>query len=123
MESLEGEPAMAPAEPPGEELAEAEPAPLNVIEMQAEVPLHVPCPSGHTLEVTRDILGQEVLCPYCRKRFLPLWEKSLEYRREKAKQRMREENQLGRLWLTLAIVATIMVLGIVIAVIAIAIHH
>ena len=91
--------------------------------MQAEVPLHVPCPSGHTLEVTRDILGREVLCPYCRKRFLPLWEKSLEYRREKAKQRMREETQLGRLWLTLAIVATIMVLGIVIAVIAIAIHH
>ncbi len=67
---------------PGGELLEAEAAPLDVAEVQAEVPLHIPCPSGHVLEVTRDILDQEVMCPYCRKRFLPQWEKSLEYRRE-----------------------------------------
>ena len=95
---------------PAEGLLEAEAAPLDVAEVQAEVPLHIPCPAGHILEVTRDVLGKEVLCPFCRKRFLPLWERSLEYRRQKAQIRIREENQLGRVWLTMAIVAAVAVL-------------
>jgi hypothetical protein len=112
------EPALPPGHPPRDVLRQAAPAPLNVIEIQAAVPLHVPCPAGHTLEVTRDLLGKEVLCPYCRKRFLPVWEKSLEYRRQKAKERIREETQLGRMWLTGAIVAAIAVLALIITLIA-----
>jgi hypothetical protein len=108
--------AAADDQPPGG-LREAEAAPLDVNEIQTEVPLHIPCPSGHTLEVTRDVLGKEVMCPYCRKRFLPLWERSLEYRRQKAQIRVREENQLGRIWLSGAIVAAIVVLAAVIAMI------
>ena len=88
-----------------------------MVEVQAEVPLHIPCPSGHTLEVTRDVLGKEVMCPFCRKRFLPVWERSLEYLRQRAQIRVREENQLGRIWLSGAIVAAIVVLAALIALI------
>ncbi len=108
----------APADDqPADDLLEAEAAPLDVVEVQAEVPLHIPCPSGHTLEVTRDVLGKEVMCPFCRKRFLPVWERSLEYLRQRAQIRVREENQLGRIWLSGAIVAAIVVLAALIALI------
>jgi hypothetical protein len=62
-------------------------------------------------------LGKEVMCPFCRKQFLPLWERSVEYRRQRAQIRLRDENQLGRLWLSGAIVAAIVVLAALIVLI------
>ena len=59
-----------------------------------------------------------MLCPYCRKRFLPQREKSLEYRREQAQRQSREDDQLGRIWLSGAIVAAIVVVAALIALIA-----
>ena len=31
--------------------------------------LHIPCPNGHLLAVTRDMLDEEALCPFCDEQF------------------------------------------------------
>jgi DNA-directed RNA polymerase subunit RPC12/RpoP len=77
--------------------------------------IHVACPQGHELETPREMIGEEVICPYCDTQFRVRFEDSIEYRREKEEQRERRELQVGRTWMFWAIaVAVAVVLGLTI---------
>lgn len=75
--------------------------------------LHIPCPNGHELETPREMLGQDVLCPYCQAQFRLREKDSVEFKRKRAAERERKERQRSRAWFNWAIVALVLVvLGI-----------
>jgi DNA-directed RNA polymerase subunit RPC12/RpoP len=77
--------------------------------------LHIPCPKGHELEVPRDMLGQEVLCPHCNAQFLLKERDSVESKRRHEEEQARRDIRLGNAWLNWAIiVAVLVVLGLII---------
>ena len=77
--------------------------------------LHIPCPNGHELETPEEMLGQDVLCPFCGEQFNLRFKDSVEYKRERAAERERREIKTGNLWFNSAvIIAVIVVLGLAI---------
>lgn len=77
----------------------------------------IPCPNGHPLTTPYSTMGDEVLCPHCGEQFTLAYTDSLEYKRDvELKQAMRDA-QLGRKWLTWAIVAAVVVLALVLGLI------
>ncbi|MDO4550392.1 MAG: hypothetical protein Q4C96_03975 [Planctomycetia bacterium] len=72
--------------------------------------LHIPCPKGHIMEVPRDYLGEEVVCPQCGKEFILRYEKSLEYQKEKDLKETAEAARYAKNWLIWSIVMAICVL-------------
>lgn len=73
--------------------------------------LHIPCPDGHELETPPEMVGQDVLCPYCGVQFNLRYKDSVEYKRERAAELERKEQKAGKLWFQWAIIAAIVVLG------------
>lgn len=73
--------------------------------------VHVVCPSGHTLETPREMLGEDAMCPFCQVAFRLRWEDSLEYRKAKEEEMLRHEQRLGRAWLQWSIAIAVAVLG------------
>ena len=69
--------------------------------------LHIPCPNGHMLETADDILGKQVLCPYCNAQFELREEDSEEFKREQAEQRRLREEQINEQWVKYSIRAAI----------------
>jgi hypothetical protein len=72
--------------------------------------LHIPCPSGHPLEVLPEMLGKTAQCPICGKQFQLRHENSLEHRRRKTIEQQQEERKAGQLWLAWSIFAAVLVL-------------
>lgn len=73
--------------------------------------VHIDCPQGHELITPMDTMGQEVLCPHCGEQFHLRYEKTREY---KAKHFWKEEarqQKLGQKWLMWAVIAGVLVLG------------
>lgn len=75
--------------------------------------LHIPCPSGHILEVTRDMLGEEAICPQCQLEFVLRFEKSLEYQKEKEQRETLQAAKVAKAWLMWSIAAAVGVLILV----------
>lgn len=73
--------------------------------------LHIPCPAGHELETPPEMIGQDVLCPYCGVQFNLRYKDSLEYKAELAAERERKEHKAGKMWFQWAIIAAVVVLG------------
>jgi len=105
-----------PVAPPQSPSPPSEPA---TIQLEFEPPLHIRCPSGHTLETPHDMLGQEALCPFCNVRFRLRREDSLEYREELE----RREEEMGTKWMRAAIIAAIVVIGAIILLIGVTISR
>lgn len=77
--------------------------------------LHIPCPKGHELEVPRDMLGQEVLCPQCESQFQLRERDSVEFKRKRDEEQARRDLRVGNAWLNWAIIiAVLVVLGLII---------
>jgi hypothetical protein len=75
--------------------------------------LHIPCPNGHELETPREMLGQDVLCPYCQAQFRLREKDSVEHKRRRAEEQARRERRQSRAWFNWSIVALVLVvLGI-----------
>ncbi len=100
----EQQPAAA-SQPQPQKPAVEQPAPL----------LHIPCPNGHELEVPREMLDEDVLCPHCQAEFHLRERDSIEY---KHKRQLQEEQRLARmnkLWFGGAIaIAVVVVLFLVV---------
>jgi len=77
--------------------------------------MHIPCPSGHPLEIANEMLGKTAECPLCGKRFRLRYEDSLEFRRRKAKLQEKQDAKSGQIWLAWAILAAVVVLGLLVA--------
>lgn len=102
------EPEPAP-EPPPEPEPEPEPEPDP-----APSPLHIPCPNGHELEVTVDLLNQYVECPHCQAQFHLRERDSVEYKRKMAIQNEARWESRGNAWLNWAIIfAVVALLGLI----------
>jgi hypothetical protein len=92
----------------------AEPAPEPAPEKQEPRIVRIPCPQGHELQTPMDMIGQEVLCPFCSTQFHLKYENSVEFMEERAESERRREEQLNRTALKSAIIAAvIVVLGII----------
>lgn len=76
-----------------------------------EESLHIPCPRGHVLKVTRAMLGQRVVCPKCNEFFILSAEASVERRRELKRLRNEEDSRRARLWLARALWAAALVVA------------
>ena len=72
--------------------------------------LHIPCPAGHELETPPDMIGQDVLCPYCGVQFNLRYKDSTEYKVDLAAERERKEEKAGKMWFQWAIIAAVVVL-------------
>ncbi|MDO4584830.1 MAG: hypothetical protein Q4D62_12085 [Planctomycetia bacterium] len=71
--------------------------------------LHIPCPHGHLLEVPREMLGEDVMCPHCKAQYKLLLENSVEFRKEQLEKTALEEAKLAKQWLQWAIIASVLV--------------
>ena len=76
-------------------------------------PLHIPCPKGHVLEVPREILGEEVECPYCGEQFLLKRERSFEYINDRYKQETSSEAKVSKEWFTRAMIGVILAIALI----------
>ena len=73
--------------------------------------VHIPCPNGHELETPMEMIGLEVLCPYCKAKFKLRNQDSFEFKRQQAI----EDAKRSRLWFNIAVVtATAVVLGLLV---------
>ena len=77
--------------------------------------MHIPCPWGHPLEITSEMLGKTAECPLCGKRFRLRYEDSLEFRRRRAKLQEKQDAKSGQIWLAWAILAAVVILGLLVA--------
>lgn len=76
--------------------------------------LHIPCPSGHILDVPKEMLGEKAVCPFCRKQFTLKFEKSLEHRREVEKREERIVKKKGKAWFYWSVIALVVtVIGVI----------
>ena len=77
--------------------------------------LHIPCPNGHELETPDDMLGQQVLCPFCGAQFELRYKDSIENKRQKKQERDRRDRRVSERWFQWAIViAAIVLIGLVV---------
>lgn len=76
-------------------------------------PLHIPCPNGHVLEVSRDLLGEEAECPHCGEIFTLKRDNSLESINERYKKETKETTKISKQWFTFAIIVLVMFLGFI----------
>ncbi len=76
-------------------------------------PLHIPCPNGHVLEVSRDLLGEEAECPHCGEIFTLKRDNSLESINERYKRETKETTKISKQWFTFAIIVLVMFLGFI----------
>lgn len=107
-------PAPADPNPPVAPMESAAPTFAAPITPEPEL-LHIPCPKGHELEVPRDMLGQEVLCPHCSSQFLLKERDSIEAKRRRDEEQTRRDIRVGNAWLHWAIIiAVLVVLGLII---------
>jgi rubredoxin len=100
--------------------AAPEPVPTFIPLSAAQVELlHFRCPSGHVLETPRDMLEEDVMCPFCQAQFHLRYQDSIEYKQEKAAKIARRDAQLGRAWLHWAIaIAVVVVIGVIVLIAA-----
>ena len=113
----------APAEPagamgfPGEGQGAMEEVenPFQQEEEEGPKLLHIPCPKGHELETPEEMLGQDVLCPFCGEQFTLQLRDSVEYKREREMERDRRDRKAGKTWFNWAItMAVVVIIGVVV---------
>ena len=92
-------------DPDGPEVADV----VNpVIDAPPEL-LHIDCPNGHELEVPRDMLDQDALCPKCDVQFRLRETDSVEYQRKKKVEMETRERRVENAWLNWTIALGIIV--------------
>ena len=69
---------------------------------------HIPCPNGHLLEATIEMLGKAAMCPKCQAKFSLDRERSVEFQAAAVAKEARRESRLERRWLHWAIVALVL---------------
>ena len=73
--------------------------------------LHIACPNGHVLLVTRDLLHEEAICPHCNVSFELLERNSIEAKTRKAEQAERRAEKVERVFLYWGIAIAVLVIG------------
>jgi len=83
-------------------------------EMENKDELHIACPNGHVLVVTRDLLQEEAICPHCNAEFELLERNSVEAKQKRAIQAERRAEKTERVFLYWGIGVAVLVVGAII---------
>lgn len=76
--------------------------------------LHLECRCGQLLQATRDLMGQDLVCPNCGREFTARYDHTLEAEQEYEEKEERKIRKSAKLWLNWAIVfAVLAVFGII----------
>jgi len=73
--------------------------------------LHIACPNGHVLAVTRDLLHEEAICPHCNESFELLERNSVEAKTKRAEQAELRAEKSERVFLYWGVGIAVLVLG------------
>ncbi len=73
--------------------------------------LHIACPNGHVLAVTRDLLHEEAICPHCNESFELLERNSVEAKTKRVEQAERRAEKAERVFLYWGIAIAVLVVG------------
>ncbi len=83
-------------------------------EIENKDELHIPCPNGHVLAVTRDLLQEEAICPHCDAEFELVERNSIEAKQKRAEQADRRAEKAERVFLYWGIGVAVIVVGTII---------
>ncbi len=79
---------------------------------------HIPCPNGHALETTPEMLGKFAMCPQCQAKFKLDRRQSIEFLAAEEERLAKRETRLEKRWLNgtiIAVVLTVLLLGLLFA--------
>ncbi len=98
----------------GDESRDDSDAPNFDGEMENKDELHIACPNGHVLVVTRDLLQEEAICPHCNAEFELLERNSVEAKQKRAIQAERRAEKAELVFLYWGIGVAVLVVGAII---------
>ena len=85
--------------------------------------LHCLCPTGHSLDIDRSMLGQKAMCPYCQKTFVITLERTVEYINKKKRAEELEEKKMAKFWFQWAIVAIVLAVIFIVVMIVLSVSN
>ncbi|MBR0237443.1 MAG: hypothetical protein IJQ39_05090 [Thermoguttaceae bacterium] len=85
--------------------------------------LHCLCPTGHSLDIDRNMIGQKAMCPYCQKTFVITLERTVEYINKKRRSEELEDKKTAKLLFQWAIVAIVLAVIFIAVMIALTLSH
>lgn len=85
--------------------------------------LHCLCPTGHPLDIDRNMIGQKAMCPYCQKTFVITLERTVEYINKKKRAEELEDKKTAKLLFQWAIVAIVLAVIFIVVMIALTLSH
>lgn len=83
--------------------------------------LTIRCPNGHPLATPREMLNEEVICPFCGKQYVAREDRSDEYLRRQQELEELRDYKLGKNWLNFSIMLSVfLILGVLMLVFSLA---
>ena len=83
-------------------------AEINIADPDSNKILHCLCPSGHSLAIEREMIGQQAMCPYCQKTFEIRMDRTVEHITKKRREAEVAEKKMANLWFQWAIITAIL---------------
>ncbi len=96
---------------------------MNIGDPDKDDRLHCLCPTGHSLEIDRKMIGQKAMCPYCQKTFVITLERTVEYINKKKHAEELEDKKMAKFWFQWAIVAIVLAVIFIVVMIVLAMSH
>ena len=96
---------------------------MNIGDPDEDDRLHCLCPTGHSLEIDRKMIGQKAMCPYCQKTFVITLERTVEYINKKKHAEELEDKKMAKFWFQWAIVAIVLAVIFIVVMIALSVSH
>ena len=96
---------------------------MNIGDPDEDARLHCLCPTGHPLEINRDMIGQKAMCPYCQKTFVITLERTVEYINKKKRAEELEDKKMAKFWFQWAIVAIVLAVIFIVVMIVLSVSN
>ena len=96
---------------------------MNIGDPDEDSRLHCLCPTGHSLEINRDMIGQKAMCPYCQKTFVITLERTVEYINKKKRAEELEDKKMAKFWFQWAIVAIVLAVVFIVVMIVLSMSN
>ena len=96
---------------------------MNIGDPDKDSRLHCLCPTGHSLEINRDMIGQKAMCPYCQKTFVITLERTVEYINKKKRAEELEDKKMAKFWFQWAIVAIVLAVIFIVVMIVLSVSN
>ena len=111
------------SEQEAEKAAEKPEQKMNIGDPDKDDKLHCLCPSGHSLAISRDMIGEKAMCPYCNKTFEIKLERTVEYINKRKREEELAEKKMAKFWFQWAVVAIVLAVVFIVVMIVLAVSH